>query len=227
VKGKVLFVEDDEVMSIALRDGLESEGYFVQVANDGETGLRLATELEFDLIILDLMLPKLSGIDLCKQYRHLGKTTPIIMLTARGQELDKVIGLRSGADDYVTKPFSLLELLARIEAVLRRAARRIEKVDDYRFGDVLLDFKKHEATKGGAPIDLSPREFRILKYLIEHRGEVITRDQLLDNVWSYDSFPLTRTVDTHIAKLRHKIENTPNNPRFLITVHGVGYKFIG
>jgi two-component system alkaline phosphatase synthesis response regulator PhoP len=227
VKGKVLFVEDDEVMSIALRDGLESEGYFVQVANDGEAGLRLATELEFDLIILDVMLPKLSGIDLCKQYRQQGKTTPIIMLTARGQELDKVIGLRSGADDYVTKPFSLLELLARIEAVLRRASRQIEKVDDYRFGDILLDFKKHEATKGGAPIDLSPREFKILKYLIEHRGEVITRDQLLDNVWSYDSFPLTRTVDTHIAKLRHKIENTPNNPRYLITVHGVGYKFIG
>jgi two-component system alkaline phosphatase synthesis response regulator PhoP len=227
VKGKVLFVEDDEVMSIALRDGLESEGYFVQVANDGEAGLRLATELEFDLIILDVMLPKLSGIDLCKQYRQQGKTTPIIMLTARGQELDKVIGLKSGADDYVTKPFSLLELLARIEAVLRRAARQIEKVDDYRFGDILLDFKKHEATKCGIPIDLSPREFKILKYLIEHRGEVITRDQLLDNVWSYDSFPLTRTVDTHIAKLRHKIENTPNNPRYLITVHGAGYKFIG
>jgi two-component system alkaline phosphatase synthesis response regulator PhoP len=227
VKGKVLLVEDDEVMSIALRDGLGSEGYFVQEANDGETGLRLASELEFDLIILDVMLPKLSGIDLCKHYRNSGKTTPIIMLTARGQELDKVIGLRSGADDYVTKPFSLLELLARIEAVLRRVSRKSEKFDTYQFGDVLLNFKQYEATKGGALIELSPREFRILKYLIEHRGEVITRDQLLDNVWSYDSFPLTRTVDTHIAKLRHKIETTPNNPRFLITVHGVGYKFIG
>jgi DNA-binding response OmpR family regulator len=227
VKGKVLLVEDDDVMSIALRDGLESEGYFVQVANDGETGLRLATELGFDLIILDVMLPRLSGIDLCKQYRNSGKTTPIIMLTARGQELDKVIGLRSGSDDYVTKPFSLLELLARIEAVLRRALRESEKVTTYRFGDVSLDFKRHEATKSGRPIDLSPREFRIMKYLIEHRGEVVTRDQLLDNLWSYDSFPLTRTVDTHVAKLRHKIETTPNNPRYLITVHGVGYKFIG
>ncbi len=227
MKGKVLLVEDDDVMSIALRDGLESEGYFVQVANDGEAGLRLATELGFDLIILDIMLPRLSGIDLCKQYRSSGRTTPIIMLTARGQELDKVIGLRSGSDDYVTKPFSLLELLARIEAVLRRAQREGEKVTAYRFGDVSLDFKRHEATKSGNPIDLSPREFRIMKYLIEHRGEVVTRDQLLDNLWSYDSFPLTRTVDTHIAKLRHKIENTPNNPRYLITVHGVGYKFIG
>lgn len=214
-------------MSIALRDGLESEGYFVQTASDGGAGLRLALDLEFDLIILDLMLPKLSGIDLCKQLRSAGKTTPIIMLTARGQELDKVIGLRCGADDYVTKPFSLLELLARIEAVLRRASKQIEKIEAYNFGDVSLDFKRQEASKGGIQIDLSPREFRILKYLIEHRGEVVTRDQLLDNVWSYDSFPLTRTVDTHIAKLRHKIETIPNNPRYLITVHGSGYKFLG
>ncbi len=227
MKGKVLVVEDEEVMSIALRDGLESEGYFVQVAKDGEAGLRLAIEMDFDLIILDVMLPKLSGIDFCKQYRSSGRVTPIIMLTARGQELDKVIGLRSGADDYVTKPFSLLELLARIEAVLRRALTKIEKVEAYQFGDVLLNFKKYEAMKSGFPIELSPREFKILKYLIEHRGEVITRDQLLDNVWSYDSFPMTRTVDTHIAKLRHKIETTPNNPRYLITVHGVGYRFIG
>ena len=227
MKGKVLVVEDEEVMSIALRDGLESEGYFVQVAKDGETGLHLAIEMEFDLIILDVMLPKLSGIDICKQFRSSGRMTPIIMLTARGQELDKVIGLRSGADDYVTKPFSLLELLARIQAVLQRASKQIEKIEAYQFGDVTLNFKKYEAIKSGFPIDLSPREFRILRYLIEHRGEVITRDQLLDNVWSYDSFPLTRTVDTHIAKLRHKIESTPNNPRYLITVHGVGYKFIG
>jgi len=227
LRAKILMVEDDEVMSIALRDGLESENYFVQPAKDGEEGLRLATEAQFDLIILDLMLPKLSGIDLCKKVRASGKTIPIIMLTARGQELDKVIGLKSGADDYVTKPFSLLELLARIEAVLRRAVKKLDNIGTYQFDDVFLDFKKLEATKGGVHLDLSPREFSIMKYLIEHRGEIVTRDQLLDNVWSYDSFPLTRTVDTHIAKLRHKIEMTPNNPQYLITIHGVGYKFIG
>ncbi|MGH9847162.1 MAG: response regulator transcription factor [Blastocatellia bacterium] len=227
MKGKVLLIEDDEIMTIALRDGLESEGYAVETAADGSAGLQLATDREFDLIILDVMLPKLSGLDVCKQLRAAGATLPVIMLTARGQELDKVIGLRSGADDYVTKPFSLLELLARIEAVLRRAAKRLESFDSYRFGDVALDFKKHEATRSGAPIELSPREFQIMRYLIEHRGEVVTRDQLLDNVWSYDSFPMTRTVDTHIAKLRQKIESTPNHPRYLITIHGTGYKFIG
>ncbi len=227
MKGKILIIEDEQVMSIALRDGLGSEGYFVQAAGDGAEGLRMASELEFDLIILDVMLPKLSGIDVCKEIRGAGNTVPIIMLTARGQELDKVIGLRSGADDYVTKPFSLLELLARIEAVLRRSSRRIEKIDAYRFGDVSLNFKKHEATKGGRSLELSPREFRILRFLIEHRGEIVTRDQLLDNVWSYDSFPMIRTVDTHIAKMRQKIEDSPNNPRYLITVHGLGYKFLG
>ena len=223
---RVLIVEDDQAMAVALRDGFEYEGYSVQVARDGTTGLRLAAEKELDLIILDVMLPKLSGLDMCKQLRNDGNIIPIIMLTARGQEIDKVVGLKLGADDYVTKPFSFMELMARVEAVLRRAAQHTESLEGYRFGEVTLNFKKFEASKGSAPLDLSPREFSILKYLIEHRGEVVTRDQLLDAVWGYDGFPLTRTVDMHIAKLRQKVEETPGAPRHIITVHRVGYKFM-
>ena len=224
---RVLIIEDDQMMAIALRDGLRSEGYVVEIAEDGATGLRLASAKEYDLIILDLMLPKISGFDVCAKLRGQPNNTPIIMLTARSLEVEKVRGLKLGADDYVTKPFSLMELLARIEAVLRRANKQIEDTDHYRFGDISLDFLKHQATKGGASLDLTPREFRMLKFLIEHRGQVVSRDQLLDGVWSYDSFPSTRTVDTHIGKLRQKIEDTPNDPRYLITIHGIGYKFIG
>ncbi len=224
---RLLIVEDDQAMAVALRDGFEYEGYQVQVAKDGETGLRLAREKDLDIIILDVMLPKLSGLDICKRLRADGNQIPIILLTARGQEIDKVLGLKLGADDYVTKPFSFMELAARVEAVLRRASSRVEKIEDFQFGDVALDFKKFVATKGGQPLTLSPREFKILQYFIEHRGEVVTRDQLLDTVWGYDSFPLTRTVDTHIAKLRHKIEDDPATPHFIITVHRAGYKFIG
>ena len=227
LKGKILLIEDEQVMAIALRDGLESENYAVEVASDGVNGLKLATGNTFDLLILDVMLPKLSGLDVCKQLRAAGNEVPIIMLTARGQELDKVIGLRSGADDYITKPFSLLELLARIEAVMRRTSKPSEPLETYEFGDIWLDFRKHDARRNNQPLELSPREFRILQFLISHRGEVVTRDQLLDQVWSYDSFPMTRTVDIHIAKLRQKIEDAPNNPRYLVTIHGVGYKFIG
>jgi DNA-binding response OmpR family regulator len=225
--GKVLIVEDDQAMAVALRDGFEYEGHTVLLARDGPAGLQLASEREPDIIILDVMLPKMSGLDVCKHLRSRGKTTPIIMLTARGQEIDKVLGLKIGADDYVTKPFSFLELMARVEAVLRRTLKPAEKVETFAFGDVKLDFVKLEATKGGSPIDLSPREFEILRYFIEHRGEVVTRDQLLDAVWGYDSFPLTRTVDMHIAKLRQKIEDTPSNPRHVLTVHRIGYKFAG
>ena len=227
---KVLVVEDDTAMAIALRDGFQYEGYVVQVAKDGAAGLHLASEKEFDLMILDVMLPRLSGLDLCKQLRSNGNNVPIIMLTARGQEIDKVIGLKNGADDYVTKPFSFMELLARVEAVLRRAARPIQQLSDfesYRFGDVAINFKKMAATKEGQEIALTPREFKILKFFIEHRGEVVTRDQLLDGVWGYESVPLTRTVDMHIAKLRRKIEGQTETPTYLITVHGMGYKFLG
>jgi DNA-binding response OmpR family regulator len=226
MSGKVLIVEDDQAMAVALRDGFEYEGYAVQVARDGAAGLKAASEKELDLIILDVMLPKVSGFDLCKQLRGAGNATPIIMLTARGQEIDKVVGLKIGADDYVTKPFSFMELMARVEALLRRTHRQTEALDEFRFGDILVNFKKFEVIKGGTPLELSAREFNILHYFIEHRGEVVTRDQLLDSVWGYGSFPLTRTVDMHIAKLRQKIEDTPHDPRHIITVHRVGYKFI-
>lgn len=224
---KVLVVEDDQAMAIALRDGFEYEGYAVTVARDGTAGLRLASEKGVDLVILDVMLPKMSGLDVCKQLRSTGNGTPIIMLTARGQEIDKVLGLKCGADDYVTKPFSFLELMARVEAVLRRAAKQDEQLETYQFGDCLLNFKNFEATKAGKPLELSSREFKLLKYFIEHRGEAVTRDQLLDSVWSYHGFPLTRTVDMHIAKLRQKIEDSPADPHYIITVHRVGYKFTG
>lgn len=224
---KILLVEDDQILAIALRKGLESEGYRVEVAGDGLAGQRAAMEKGFDLLILDVMLPRQSGFEVCEQLRAAGNDTPIIMLTARDMEVEKVQGLKLGADDYITKPFSLSELFARIEAVLRRSRRAMEELNTYQFEGVKLNFKTFSASKGGEPLDLSAREFRLLQFLIEHRGEVVTRDQLLNHVWSYNSFPTTRTVDQHIAKLRQKIEDTPNNPRFLLTVHGLGYKFIG
>jgi DNA-binding response OmpR family regulator len=224
---RVLVVEDDNAMAVALNDGFQYEGHDVTLARDGAQGLALASHDQFDIMILDVMLPKLSGLDVCRQLRSAGNQIPIIMLTARGQEIDKVLGLKIGADDYVTKPFSFMELAARVEAVLRRAAKNPESIDVLRFGDVLVDFKKNTATKNHAPLELSPREFRILKYFAEHMGEVVTRDQLLDHVWGYDSFPLTRTVDTHIAKLRQKIEENPSDPHFIVTVHRAGYKFVG
>jgi two-component system alkaline phosphatase synthesis response regulator PhoP len=226
MSGKVLIVEDDQAMAVALRDGFEYEGYSVQVARDGAAGLRMASAKELDLIVLDVMLPRISGFDVCKQLRGAGIPTPIIMLTARGQEIDKVVGLKIGADDYVTKPFSFMELMARVEALLRRTHRRVDSTDHFQFGDIVVNFKKFEVTKHGVPLEMSPREFNILKYFIDHRGEVITRDQLLDSVWGYGSFPLTRTVDMHIAKLRHKVEDTPGDPKHIITVHRVGYKFV-
>jgi len=224
--GKVLIVEDDQAMAVALRDGFEYEGYSVAVAKDGASGLQVASERDIDLIILDVMLPKVSGLDICKKLRNAGNAVPIILLTARGQEIDKVLGLKLGADDYVTKPFSFMELAARVEAVLRRTSKRSSKLDHVRFGDVTLDFARCDASKKSEKIDLSPREFKLLGYFIQHSGEVVTRDQLHDAVWGYDSFPLTRTVDTHIAKLRQKIEDDPGDPRHIITVHRAGYKFI-
>jgi len=222
---RILIVEDDPAMSVALRDGFEFEKYDVEMAADGEDGLRLATHGDHDLIILDVMLPKKSGLDVCKELRRNGKATPIIMLTARGQEIDKIVGLKLGADDYVTKPFSFMELLARVEAVLRRMART-SVGDEFVFGDVKLDFKTYQAAKATAPLDLTPREFRILRYFIDHTDEVVSREALLNHVWGYDSSAFTRTVDTHMARLRQKIEDVPSEPRHLITVHRVGYKFV-
>ena len=222
---KVLIVEDDESMAVALRDGFEYEGFTVSVARDGELGLRMAASESPDLMILDLMLPKVSGLDICRQIRSDGRAVPIIMLTARGQEIDKVLGLKLGADDYVTKPFSFLELMARAEAVMRRSNGHSAQVESYDFGDVSVNFRKFEARKKGRSLDLSHREFKLLHFLIEHRGEVVAREQLLDVVWGYDNIPFTRTVDMHVAKLRKKIEDRPNDPRFIVTVHRAGYKF--
>lgn len=222
---KVLIVEDDESMGIALRDGFEYEGFDVTLARDGEIGMDKATSANPDLIILDVMLPKKSGLDICKKIRSDGNNVPIIMLTARGQEIDKVLGLKLGADDYVTKPFSFLELMARVEALLRRSAPRESKLDHAKFGDIAADFKKCEVTKSGKLLELTPRELELLRFMIEHEGDVVSRDQLLDAVWGYEKMPFTRTVDMHIAKLRKKIEDNPAEPKYLVTVHRYGYKF--
>lgn len=224
---KILVVEDEPGIVLGLRDNLEYEGFEVRAAADGEEALRCALDERPDLILLDLMLPKLSGLDVCRQLRRQGVETPVIMLTARGQEIDKVLGLEIGADDYVTKPFSIRELLARVRAQLRRAEKRVTTEDTCRFGAIELNFRQHQAWRDGQPFELSPREFALLKYFLQHRGETVTRDQLLDEVWGYNNFPLTRTVDNHIARLRQKIEANPAEPQHIITVHRVGYKFLG
>jgi len=224
---RVLIVEDDDAMAVALKDGFAYEGYEVRLAHDGAAGLKLATASAPDLIILDIMLPKLSGMDVCRRLRRSGSKVPVIMLTARGQEIDKVIGLRTGADDYVTKPFSFLELMARVEAVLRRATGYEGSLEIYRFGDVEIDFKKMEACKRGKEISLSHREFNLLRFLIDHRGEVLPRERILGAVWGYENGAATRTVDMHVAKLRKKIEDRPSEPVHIVTVHRVGYKFTG
>jgi two-component system alkaline phosphatase synthesis response regulator PhoP len=221
----ILIVEDDPAMSVALRDGFEFEKYNVEMAADGEDGLRLANRGDHDLIVLDVMLPKKSGLDVCKELRQNGSRTPVIMLTARGQEIDKIVGLKLGADDYVTKPFSFMELLARVEAVLRRVQRKTAG-DEFEFGEIRLDFRTYQASKSGDTIELTPREFRILRYFIDHAEQVVSREALLNHVWGYDSSAFTRTVDTHMARLRQKVESTPSEPRHLLTVHRVGYKFV-
>jgi DNA-binding response OmpR family regulator len=226
---KVLIVEDDQAMAVALRDGFSYEGFQVELATDGEDGLRLAREIQPDLMILDVMLPKMTGLEICKLLRGEGSNLPIIMLTARGQEIDKVLGLKLGADDYVTKPFSFMELRARVDAVLRRSSpsAKVRNGGEHKFGTFMVDLDHHIAQKDGVEITLTPREFRLLDHFIQHRGEVVTREQLLDDVWGYDTIPFTRTVDTHIAKLRKKIEDNPADPHLIVTVHRLGYKFVG
>ena len=225
----VLIVEDDRSMAVALSDGFSYEGFEVEVAMDGEEGLRLAREADPDLMILDIMLPKKTGLEICKILRDEGSPLPIIMLTARGQEIDKVLGLKLGADDYVTKPFSFMELRARVDAVLRRATSSSgsRSRGSHEFGSFSVDLDHYVATKDGVEISLTPREFRLLDHFISHRGEIVTREELLDSVWGYDTIPFTRTVDTHIAKLRKKIEDNPADPRLIATVHRLGYKFLG
>jgi len=225
----VLIVEDDRSMAVALSDGFSYEGFDVEVAMDGEEGLRLAREVDPDLMILDIMLPKMTGLEICKILRGEGSPLPIIMLTARGQEIDKVLGLKLGADDYVTKPFSFMELRARVDAVLRRAtpSGASRSRGSHEFGGFSVDLDHYVATKDGVELSLTPREFRLLDHFISHRGEIVTREELLDSVWGYDTIPFTRTVDTHIAKLRKKIEDNPADPRLIATVHRLGYKFLG
>lgn len=223
---RILVIEDEPDMVLGLKDNFEFEGYEVVTAADGATGLERARALKPDLLILDIMLPKLSGLEVCKTLRGEGFEAPIIMLTARGQEIDKVVGLELGADDYVTKPFSIRELLARVRAILRRTEGTKKRLARYRFADLELDFESYKAKRGGEALDLSPREFELLRYLIERKGETVTRDQLLEDVWGYESYPSTRTVDTHIAKLRAKIGDSGSEPRYILTMHGVGYKFI-
>jgi len=225
---RILIIEDDAAILRGLKDNLEYESYEVLSAADGEEGYYLIKEKKPDLIILDLMLPKMNGYELCRKVRNEGFTTPILMLTARGEEMDRVHGLDLGADDYVTKPFSVPELLARIRAIMRRIqkAKTGDMPSDLKFGEVSVDFKCFEARKGDKVLDMSRKEFGILRLLAARAGEVITRDELLDEVWGYDQYPTTRTVDNHIALLRTKLEDDPSKPRHLITVHGVGYKLV-
>jgi two-component system alkaline phosphatase synthesis response regulator PhoP len=225
---KVLLVEDEEGLIMTLSDRLESEGHVVSVAKDGEAGLSLANSEEFDVIILDVMLPKKSGFDVCRDLRAAGKRTPILMLTAKGETIDKVLGLKLGADDYLSKPFEMMELLARVEALMRRSANNGNGTvaDGFVFGDISLDFGMAEVRRDGTVVDMSAMEFKLLQFLVDNRGRVHSRDELLDAVWGYDAMPTTRTVDVHIAWLRQKLEQNPKHPKFIQTVHGFGYKFV-
>jgi two-component system alkaline phosphatase synthesis response regulator PhoP len=225
---RILFIEDEPGLLLTLTDRLSKEGYQVQTAADGEAGYQEALAGAYDLIILDLMLPKKGGFDICRDLRQAGVTTPILMLTARDQVVDKVVGLKIGADDYVTKPFEMPELIARVEAVLRRAARAAtETPATYQFGDILLDFRKTQVLRKGKPVAVSAKEFQLLRYFVEHRGDTLSREQLLQEVWGYHSTPNTRTVDVHIAWLRQKLEDDPKQPRWILTVHRYGYRFAG
>jgi two-component system alkaline phosphatase synthesis response regulator PhoP len=225
---KILLVEDEEGLITTLTDRLRSENFDVKSATDGEAGLSFALAESFDLIVLDVMLPKKNGLDVCRDLRQKNITTPVLMLTAKGETIDKVLGLKLGADDYLTKPFEVMELLARIEALLRRSPNTNQSlIETFRFGTVSIDFRRATVEKGNKQIELSALEFKLLQYLIEHRGEVLKRDELLDEVWGYNAMPSTRTVDVHIAWLRQKLEENPRYPNFIQTVHGLGYKFVG
>lgn len=223
---KILIVEDDPALLAGLSERLTNENYIVTKAGDGQKGFELAAAADFDIILLDLILPLKDGFEICRDLRAEGKNTPIIMLTSKNEEIDKVLGLEMGADDYITKPFSLKELLARIKALLRRAEPAKPDIEEYSFGDVTMNLRKMEIGKRGSPLKLSATEYKILKYFIEHEGEVISRDRFLDDVWGYDAFPTTRTVDNYILSLRKKIEDDPAEPEHIVTVHTAGYKFI-
>jgi len=218
-------IEDDESVRRSLQLNLELEGYGVVLASDGEEGISLVEKHSPDLLILDVMMPKKDGLQTCKELRNKGISTPLILLTARSAEVDKVLGLELGADDYLAKPFGMRELVARVKALLRRTQSSAE-VDKIEFDDVVVDFKAYKTERAEQPIELSAREYRLLRYLVAKNGSVVSRDELLDEVWGYNSYPSTRTVDNHIARLRQKIERDVTQPQRIITVHGVGYKFV-
>ncbi|MDZ7722382.1 MAG: response regulator transcription factor [candidate division KSB1 bacterium] len=223
----ILVVEDEQDMALGLKDNFEFDDYKVSIAYDGEAGLKMALEQKPDLIILDIMLPKLSGMDVCKELRNKGLQIPIIMLTARGQELDRVLGLELGADDYITKPFSIRELLARVKAVLRRSQKSKEREHFFQFGKLFVDFEHYNAqNEKGDEVEMTFKEFEILKFFVENTGRTVSRDELLDKVWGYEIYPTSRTVDNHIVKLRKKIEDDPMHPKHIITVYGIGYKYV-
>jgi len=223
---RVLIVEDDPAILRGLKDNLIQESYEVLTASDGQTGYRLIREGEPDLVILDLMLPRMSGYEVCRKVRDERNAVPILMLTARGEEIDKVLGLDLGADDYITKPFSVRELLARVRAIVRRMNPPKALPDELSFDDVVVDFVRYEARKGETRVEMTRKEFGMLRYLAARPGEVVHRHELLEEVWHYKGFPTTRTVDNHVLSLRAKLEDTPGEPRHFVTVHGVGYKFV-
>src|SRR4051812_31578858 len=213
---------------MTLTDRLTAEGYTIDEAGDAESALRLATTGQFDAILLDVMLPGGNGFDICRTVRQRGIRTPILMLTARGQLVDRVVGLKLGADDYLVKPFEMAELLARLEALLRRVPRTAgPATDQFRFGNIVIDARRTEVTRDGALVELSALEFKLLRYFVEHAGATLSRDELLNEVWGYDAMPSTRTVDVHVAWLRQKLEENPRRPQYILTVHGLGYKFAG
>jgi two-component system alkaline phosphatase synthesis response regulator PhoP len=225
---RILLVEDEPGLVLTLSDRLTSEGYKIESARDGEAGLERASNEAFDAIILDVMLPRKNGFDVCRDLRQRGVNTPVLMLTARGQVVDKVVGLKLGADDYLTKPFEMIELLARVEALLRRAPTAPSpQSENYQFGLVKVDFRRAEVERDSEKIELSAKEFQLLRYFIEHREATLSRDELLNEVWGYDAMPTTRTVDVHVAWLRQKLEPNPRHPQYILTVHGMGYKFVG
>jgi two-component system alkaline phosphatase synthesis response regulator PhoP len=228
MKEKILIIEDEEDLVKGLKLNLAGEGYDVAWAYDGQEGIRKALEERPDLIILDIMLPKMDGLEVCREIRQKNMNIPIIMLTAKGEEVDKVVGLEVGADDYITKPFSIRELLARLKAHLRREKREVKKIPEvYSFGDVEVDFSHFKVRRKGKEVDLTSLEVEILKYFVAHRGEVVTREALLDKIWGYERFPTTRTIDNHILKLRKKIEEDPAHPKYIFSVYGAGYRFMG
>jgi len=224
---RILVIEDEPDLLRGLVLNLQAEGYSVLTASRGDTGVEQALRERPELVLLDIMLPGMNGLDVCRELRRRGFEAPIIMLTAKVEEVDRVVGLEIGADDYVTKPFGIRELLARIRARLRRHAPLAESESKLQFGEVEVDFARHEALRGGKRIELTGKEFEILRLLARHRGEIVTRDRLLEEVWGYESYPTTRTVDNHILRVRQKLEEDPSNPRHILSIYGEGYKFVG